>query len=318
VTAGRTRSRRAARVAQSCSLRAPRAGPARRRGVRVGLTHSRAALPGMAARLAALGLEVEWQPLVSTEPRPAAAEEALALAGCAWLVFPSPSAVEVWFSHALPSALTSRHGDEAVQHLGRGRDQGGPALAALGAGTAAALEARGHRADLVGGGDAGTTALALVAATRSGERVGLVQGELARPTLRSLLEEAGRDVRAATVYRTLTRPWDGDPADVTVFASPSAVRAFGAGALARTRPVAIGATTLQELKDLGAAASVAASPDVEGVAAAIEAAAADLGEGGGERARASEVSHGDETAHASGRAHGDDRAHLGAREVIDG
>lgn len=244
--------------------------------MRVGLTHSRRALPGLDARLAAGGLAVEWQPLVATAPRDrdALAAAALRLAGSEWLVFPSRSAVDAWFGHALPALRAARSGDEAVGRLARGRRAGGPALAATGAGTAAELSAWGRAADLVGGGDARSTALALLAVTGPGERVGLVQGDLARPTLRSLLAGAGREVVAATVYGTITRPWAGEPADVTVFASPSAVRAFGAASLRRTRPVAIGDVTLSALARLGAGAVVARRADVEGVAAAVEAALA--------------------------------------------
>lgn len=243
--------------------------------MRVGLTHSRGALPGLPARLAACGLAVEWQPLVTTEPRDEAAlvGEASRLIGCDWLVFPGRSAVDAWYGHALPALRAGPFASEAVDRLGRPRAEGGAALAVIGAGTAAALRDRGRPADLVGGGDALSTARALVAATRRGERVGLVQGALARPTLRAELERAGRDVAAATVYNTLTRPWSGEPADVTVFASPSAALAFGMGALRRTRPVAIGAVTLAALARLGLAATAAERPDVAAVAAAVEAAA---------------------------------------------
>lgn len=245
--------------------------------MRVGLTHSRGALPGLDARLAAAGLTVEWQPLVSTEPRGAAAlvEEAGRLVGCDWLVFPSRSAVGAWFGHALP-ALRSASPAAAVR-LARQRADGGPSLAVVGAGTAAELRDWGRAADLVGGGDARSTAAALVAVTGAGERVGLVQGALARPTLRSELERAGREVVAATVYDTITRPWAGEPAHVTVFASPSAVRAFGGAALRRTRPVAIGEVTLAELARLGLEATVAARPDGAAVAEAVERAAAVAG-----------------------------------------
>ncbi len=254
--------------------------------MRVGLTHSRGALPGLEARLAAAGLEVEWQPLVSVAPRSGSelVEQAARLVGCDWLVFPSRSSVVTWFSRALPALRSAA--PAGAERLLSARAEGGPALAATGVGTAAELRAHGREADLVGAGDARSTALALADRTREGERVGLVQGSRARPTLRSLLVSAGWEVLAATVYDTLTRPWSGEPAHVTVFASPSAVRAFGRVALRRTRPVAIGEVTGAELASLGLAATVAAAPAVDAVAAAVmSAASASARAGAGARGR---------------------------------
>lgn len=218
--------------------------------MRVGLTHSRGALPGLDKSLAECGFAVEWQPLVQTWTVPRSeALSARKLVGSGWLVFPSRPAVTAWAELGMPFE--------------------GANLATVGAGTASALWSRGIRTDLVGNGDAVSTARALLQVTSKGDSVGLVQGDRAGQRLRSLLESNGRVVRSAVVYRTSTTAWRGSPTDVTVIASPSAALAFGPELLSRTRPVAIGSVTARALTRLDARPTVAAAPDPSGVLRAV-------------------------------------------------
>lgn len=239
--------------------------------MKVGLTHSARALPGLDERLRELGFMVEWQPLIETrsildgETRRLAA----ALLKSDWLVFPSRSAVRAWVDLGLPLASTSS------ARAAAGGSRGFPRAAAVGYGTAAELEAAGGRADLVGAGDAHSTARAVLRATRRGANVGLVQGDIARPTLGRMLSEQGRRVSAVTIYRTDARRWLGPVADVTVLASPSGANAFGPELLGRTRCVTVGHVTAAEVRRLGAHALVARSPDVAGVLRAVSVAAAE-------------------------------------------
>lgn len=238
--------------------------------MRVGLTHSVGSLPGLDARLQDLGFVVEWQPLVETRSilDEDTRRQAAALLRSDWLVFPSRSAVRAWAELGLPLVYGSAFTRDAA-----GVSEAFPRIAAVGDGTAAELRIAGGRAELVGGGDAESTARAVLSATPPGASVGLVQGDMARPTLGLTLAAQGRRVSAATVYRTRTRRWRGAPADVTVLASPSGANALGRGLLARTRCVAVGRVTAAEVRRLGGLPVVAPSPDVAGVVAAVSLAA---------------------------------------------
>src|SRR5690606_6379119 len=153
----------------------------------VGLTHSRFVLPGLKARLAELGLSVQRQSLVETTTIDDATtrEQAARRLACDWPVFPSRSAVRARAPPGLAPTPASTL----------------PRRAAVGLGTAEELGAAGLRPHVVGEGDAGSTADALLEATRPGDHVGLVQGDRARSTLDVALRTEGRAVSALTVYR---------------------------------------------------------------------------------------------------------------------
>lgn len=238
--------------------------------MRIGLTHSRRALPGLARSIEEHGLTVEWQPLVETRTveGDAARESAMSLLACDWLVFPSRSAVRAWTELGLPTA--SLASGSAV----RGATlPTAPRVAAVGLGTEAELLEAGMRPLLTGSGDAASTAARLIEVTSQGDRIGLVQGDRALPTLAETLRLGGRRVSTATAYRTLTTSWRGRPATVTVLASPSAAAAFGAELLSSTIPVAVGHVTATAVRRLGCEPIVADAPYVGEVSQAVVAAA---------------------------------------------
>src|SRR5690242_5127109 len=98
----------------------------RRNPVRVVVVRSERRAGSLAARLAALGLEVVRCPLVEVEPL---GDGPVDTDGCDWLVVTSPNAAEELALRGLTSPPA--------------------AVAAVGPGTAEALEAAGMRVDLV-------------------------------------------------------------------------------------------------------------------------------------------------------------------------
>jgi uroporphyrinogen-III synthase len=222
--------------------------------VRVALTQARGRLEGLATEIEALGHHVVRAPLIATVPLADDddAASARALLGLPWRLYASRSAVEAW------RALGLAYGD-------------GARIGAVGPGTRRSLEADGARDVLIA---APATALGLArtvsAATTERGAVGIVQGRRARPALAEALRAAGFDVRIATIYETLPRPWpDGVAVDAVVLASPSAVAALpgavGEGALL----VAIGPTTLRAVQARGWQARMAESPTADAVAAVL-------------------------------------------------
>jgi uroporphyrinogen-III synthase len=227
--------------------------------VRVALTHARGRLEGLDAALEALGHVVVRAPLIATVPLTdaTATASARAVAPLGWRLHASRSAVEAWDAFALPQGAGVR-------------------LAALGPGTRRALEERGARDVLMG---EPPTAVGLAAAVAAAADVrspiGIVQGRRARPALAEALRAAGFDVRVATVYDTLARPWPaGTPVDAVVLASPSAVEALPDEVGASALLVAIGRTTRDAVRARGWGAVVADAPTVRAVADAVQGASA--------------------------------------------
>jgi uroporphyrinogen-III synthase len=183
----------------------------------------------------------------------AAVAEALKAAGTTWLVVTSPHAVDAceglvpeWFD-----------------------------VAAVGPGTASALQARDFNVDLVGEGGAESLGRKIVErGIEPGDRVVHACGEDARQELRRVIERAGGTYVAVPVYRAVPdavgeRSAVGEFAAVVV-GSPNLARR--AAELFPSRPpcVAIGRTTASALRDLGwAPAAVAAAPSPADVAAAL-------------------------------------------------
>lgn len=223
--------------------------------MRIALTHSEGALPGLEQALVERGHEVVRRPLIRTEaladaPTRAAAR---ALLACRWLLFTSPAAADAWRELELPLAGIA------------------PLIGAVGPGTARALTGHGGRVDLVSeAGHARDLAEAFVRHPAASGPVGLPRGDLALPTLPEFLAGHGFEVRPVTVYQTRTLPWEGPAVEVVLVASPSAVRALPAGAAPR-RIVALGATTAAAARDAGLDCTVAPHPDTAGVLLAIAA-----------------------------------------------
>jgi uroporphyrinogen III methyltransferase/synthase len=157
-------------------------------GRRVVVTRAREQASGLRARLESLGAEVVELPTIAVEPVAFAPPR---LDAYRWVVFTSANGVDRFCARAL---------DE------QGRDAralAGCRIAAIGTGTAAALAARGLRADLVPERFvAESLADAFPPADGPGERVLLARAEAARDVLPERLAAAGYEVDVLVVYRT--------------------------------------------------------------------------------------------------------------------
>lgn len=192
-----------------------------------------------------------WQPL----------DDALArLASYDWIVFTSQTAV-AFVQPRLPN-----------QRFPLGIST---KIAAVGAATAAAIEAYGGVVTLVPD-DSRQEGLSHVLATLPvGTRLLLPMAEGGRTLLAESLRSRGCRVDVVTVYRTLPRSdLPTLPAfDVATFASPSALRAYlayaGIGSLAGKGVAVIGPTTAAEALTKGIQAEVARTPHADALISAI-------------------------------------------------
>jgi uroporphyrinogen-III synthase len=193
-------------------------------------------------RLEAHGFEVAVCPLIEIEEL---GDEPIELSGYDWVV------------------VTSRTGAELLTRRGV---PPWPRLAAIGPGTAGVLRDRGHEPALVPG---LSTQEGLVAEfPRPPGRVLFAGAEGAR---RHLVEELGADF--VPLYRTVERQPD-EPlrGDLVVLASASAARAYGRLGLA-IPAVSIGPETSRAARAEGVrVAAEAATHDLNGLVAAVEAA----------------------------------------------
>lgn len=149
-------------------------------------------------------------------------------------------------------------------------------VAAVGQGTASALQALGFEVDLVGDGGAESLGRKIVAAgLPPGAVVVHACGEDARPELRRVIEAAGGVYRPVVVYEMVPDAV-GERAAVGEFAavvvgSPNLARRAKDLFPARPPAVAIGRTTAAAMRDLGwPPAAVAATPTPDDVAAALK------------------------------------------------
>jgi len=133
-----------------------------------------------------------------------------------------------------------------------------PAVGAVGAVTAAALEERGVGVDVVGSGGGAELAAAWTRAVGNlmGHRILLPQARLAHAALEVELRRMGAEVDCAPVYETLPAPRVDraalEEADVIAFFAPSAVRIFRELRVAtRARYWGIGGTTRAAMADAG-------------------------------------------------------------------
>ncbi len=213
------------------------AGPLAGRSVAV--TRARAQASPLAARLRALGARVVEAPAIRIEPLDAELPD---LAGFDLL------------------CVTSPNGARRLLELARdARALTGPAIAAIGPGTADALRAGGIEPDIV---PPRAVAESLVAtlADRPVRRALIARAERARGVLPDALRERGAEVEILSLYRTIAEPLDAaareaaNAADYVTFTSASAVRYFleAAGTpRADTRLVSIGPITSSALREHG-------------------------------------------------------------------
>ena len=185
-------------------------------GQRIALTREPSQAAPLQQRLDALGAEVFLCPLLRfLEPDDAAPLQAALqqLASFDWVLFTSPNGVRTFFE-ALP-------GD--ARRLGRAR------LAAIGPGTAQALERHGLQADLVPTRSVAEGLLeALESEPMEGRRVLLPRAQEARSVLPDGLRARGAEVVVVACYRTVMPEPPPQLAEVdrVVLMSSSSVRHF--------------------------------------------------------------------------------------------
>jgi uroporphyrinogen III methyltransferase / synthase len=207
-------------------------------GRTIAVTRAREQASTLATRLQALGARVVLAPAIRTEPLDAELPD---LAGFDLLCLTSPTGVARLF--------------DLVRDA---RDLAGPLIAAIGPGTAAALRAGGVEPDIV---PAWSNAEGLVEALSDLEvrRALIARAEEGRDVLPNALRERGADVEVLPLYRTIAEPLsDGErsaalEADLVVFASSSAVKAFhaAAGTLGSSSIASIGPATSATIRELG-------------------------------------------------------------------
>lgn len=197
-------------------------------GRRVVVTRARAQAADLVVALEDLGAEVDQFPMIRIVPPadPAPLRRAVeGLGGYDWIVFTSVNGVERFW--------------EALEGEGLdARALGGVRVACVGPATAAALELRGVRADVVpttAVGEAVVGAMEAAGASLVGARVLLplaagardvVERGLAAVGARADRVEAYRTVPDATGAERLREKLDASEVDVITFTSPSAVETF--------------------------------------------------------------------------------------------
>jgi uroporphyrinogen III methyltransferase/synthase len=236
------------------------------------VTRARAQTSGLAARLGALGADVVETPAIRIEPRPVAGEvraaaEAVAEGSYALVCVTSPNGA------ALLMGALAELGHDA-------RAFTGATVAAIGPGTAAELQRRGIRADVV---PERSVAEALVEALEEvpvqGRRVLVARASEARNLLPDSLRERGAEVDVVALYDTRAEPLsDGQldraaGADYVTFTSSSTVRFFrdaGGRVGDGTRVVSIGPVTSETARELGLTVHVEADEhDIDGLVRAL-------------------------------------------------
>jgi uroporphyrinogen III methyltransferase / synthase len=248
-------------------------------GRRVVVTRARAQASGLAGALAALGAEVVELPAIRIVPRIDSVEVDAAvhdLHTYALVCLTSPNGVRLLF--------------EAMAARGRdARALANATVAAIGPGTAAALEERGVIADVV---PERSIAEALVDALAGieveGRPVLVARAAEARDVLPDALGGRGAQVDVVALYETVTEETDPDAleaarrADYLTFTSSSTVRnlvaALGDGLPPDARVVSIGPVTSATAREAGLEVHVEASRhDPEGLVEALLADAAAQG-----------------------------------------
>ena len=241
-------------------------------GRRVLVTRTRERAAGLVDALHERGAEAVVVPLIATQPLATPDEIVTAVRALAaapaprWAAFTSATAVRLALGATGPDALR------------------GVEVAAVGAETAATLQARGVRVALAGVADADALADALEAAGMQGATVWFPAAEAARSALPERLRAVGADVTVQPVYRTvmpddaprrLAVALDQGVDAVTLTSGSTArnlVRALGQRALSpATAVVCIGAHTADAARAVGLdVAAVASEPSAAGLVEALE------------------------------------------------
>ncbi|MCI8526172.1 MAG: uroporphyrinogen-III C-methyltransferase [Oscillospiraceae bacterium] len=223
------------------------------------VTRPRERAASLLAGLRALGAEAVPYPTVALQPLPGA--DLSALADCRWLALTSPSGVDIFFDRLRALGRDVR----SLSHL---------RIAALGAGTAAALAARGVFADLVPETyDTASLGEALAAILRPGERVLLARARAGSPELpRCLPPGSYYDVPLyETVFHKPALPALPPLLEAgarVVFTSASTVRGLAAATgrnLTGVPALCIGRQTAEAAQEFGMNPYIARTATVDGL-----------------------------------------------------
>jgi uroporphyrinogen III methyltransferase/synthase len=231
-------------VGRVAELHAELGGPLSGRTIAV--TRAREQASDLGRRLQTLGARVVLAPAIRTEPLDAE--------------LPDLSGFDLL-------CLTSPTGAARLLELVRdARDLAGPRIAAIGPGTAAALRTGGIEPDIL---PSRSNAEGLVEALEGVEvRHALIaRAQVGREVLPDALRERGAEVELLALYRTIAEPLSDTEraaalgADLLVFASSSAVKAFqsAAGTLAGPRIASIGPATSATIRELGGEVAIEAA-----------------------------------------------------------
>ena len=227
-------------------------------GLSVAVTRARAQASALAARLVALGAHVVEAPAIRIEPLEA--------------TLPDLAAYDLL-------CVTSPNGARRLLEIARdARDLAGPAIAAIGPGTADALRAGGIEPDIVPP-RAVAESLVETLAERPVKRALIARAAEAREVLPDALRARGAEVDILALYRTAAEPLSAAAlesalgADYVTFTSASAVRFFLAAAGEPTdgqRVVSIGPITSEALRERGLTVDVEAGEHTpDGLIAAL-------------------------------------------------
>jgi uroporphyrinogen III methyltransferase/synthase len=231
-------------VGRVAELHAELGGPLSGRTIAV--TRAREQASDLGRRLQTLGARVVLAPAIRTEPLDAE--------------LPDLSGFDLL-------CLTSPTGAARLLELVRdARDLAGPRIAAIGPGTAAALRTGGIEPDIL---PSRSNAEGLVEALEGVEvRHALIaRAQEGREVLPDALRERGAEVELLALYRTIAEPLSDTEraaalgADLLVFASSSAVKAFqsAAGTLTGPRIASIGPATSATIRELGGEVAIEAA-----------------------------------------------------------
>ncbi len=242
----------------------------------VAVTRARAQASGLAARLRELGAEVVEAPAIRIEPRPLDGELLAAvqrIGDYALVCLTSPNGVRLLF--------------DALAETGRdARALAGATVAAIGPGTAAELEHRGVRADVVPERFVGEALVeALEPVEVEGRRVLVARAAEARSVLPDALRGRGAEVDDVALYETVAEPLADaeraalERATYVTFTSSSTVRFLlesGVRPPEGARIVSIGPVTSATAQAHGLSVHVEAERhDVDGLVEALRADAAE-------------------------------------------
>jgi len=263
-------------------------------GRRVVVTRARAQASGLTATLRELGAEVVELPAIRIEPRIASGEVRQVVGRIgegeySLICLTSSNGAHLLFEAMWEAGLDARalDGGTEQQQVGSvgggvgGRIRGAATVAAIGPGTARALEEHGIVADVVPDrfvAEALVEALADVAV--EGRRVLIARAAAARDVLPDALRERGAEVDVVALYETVREEPDPDQveaaqsADYVTFTSSSTVRnlveALGDRFPREARVVSIGPITSKAAGEAGLTVDAEAERhDVDGLLAAL-------------------------------------------------